>query len=642
MSSSVFYKFKSSKEPQRITFDGTGISVFELKRDIIQAIGLGDGTDADLSIYADDTNEEYDDDTTIIPRSTTVLVRRTPAARPGHGRAARYLTGKAPVNAKNSYRTEAASKPAVQAAPAINGAAAMAGALSEEDRIAAMFAAGGDQWEQQKQKMADAKPVFRPGFVKGKPHNVPEGTPPDTYICHRCHVKGHWIQACPTNDDPNFENKPRIKRTTGIPRSMLQIVEKPVAFTNDGLTDESRQPSGVMVNAAGDYVIAKPDEASWKQFQEKAQASAAQQEAATAGSKELRERGLECAIDKRMFVEPMKTPCCGNTFCNDCIENALINSDFVCPSCGKDGVLIDDLVQDEEMVKKIKAFEDEKLAEKKSKDAPATKSSPKPEDAKPLDSTAKASTEDITGISGTTAADGKESSSGSAKGTPQSTSVKPVSPNSTRSPKGTPVSVAGTPSKKRPAEEELPNNRIPTAPAAMRKQQQEATKPVAPPAGSLDAFISQMNALAGTNGTQPPMMSQAAPPAAANGFPMNGMNGMPGMPGMNGMGYNGMPGMGFPSGNWAHPQQHTQQHAWNGMNGMNGMHGMGAMNGMHMNGMNGGGAGRGGHVFPNQQRVAFSKQTPSEEDNAYFRQPVNPHRHQNRQRRARPSDYTEI
>lgn len=57
MSSSVFFKFKSSKEPQRITFDGTGISVFELKREIIVASGLGDGTEFDLSIYSEDSNE---------------------------------------------------------------------------------------------------------------------------------------------------------------------------------------------------------------------------------------------------------------------------------------------------------------------------------------------------------------------------------------------------------------------------------------------------------------------------------------------------------------------------------------------------------------------------------------------------------
>lgn len=57
MSSSVFYKFKSQKEPSRIEFDGTGISVFELKRDIIIKSGLGDGADFDLSIFNDDGTE---------------------------------------------------------------------------------------------------------------------------------------------------------------------------------------------------------------------------------------------------------------------------------------------------------------------------------------------------------------------------------------------------------------------------------------------------------------------------------------------------------------------------------------------------------------------------------------------------------
>jgi protein MPE1 len=57
MSSSVFYKFKSQKEPTRVEFDGTGISVFELKREIIVKSGLGDGTDFDLSIYSEDGAE---------------------------------------------------------------------------------------------------------------------------------------------------------------------------------------------------------------------------------------------------------------------------------------------------------------------------------------------------------------------------------------------------------------------------------------------------------------------------------------------------------------------------------------------------------------------------------------------------------
>ena len=57
MASSVFYRFKSSKEPSRVTFDGTGISVFELKREIITQSGLGNGLDFELTITSNDTND---------------------------------------------------------------------------------------------------------------------------------------------------------------------------------------------------------------------------------------------------------------------------------------------------------------------------------------------------------------------------------------------------------------------------------------------------------------------------------------------------------------------------------------------------------------------------------------------------------
>lgn len=40
-----------------MTFDGPGISVFELKRDIISISRLGDGTDFDFAIYNADSNE---------------------------------------------------------------------------------------------------------------------------------------------------------------------------------------------------------------------------------------------------------------------------------------------------------------------------------------------------------------------------------------------------------------------------------------------------------------------------------------------------------------------------------------------------------------------------------------------------------
>ena len=96
---------------------------------------------------------EYNDDTTIIPRSTTVIARRLPAAKQGKGGAARYVSGKMPQNAKNSNRSETS---AVKASPsaASDGLSMMSGAQSEEDRIATILKFGADQWAQQQQEMA--------------------------------------------------------------------------------------------------------------------------------------------------------------------------------------------------------------------------------------------------------------------------------------------------------------------------------------------------------------------------------------------------------------------------------------------------------------------------------------------------------
>lgn len=96
---------------------------------------------------------EYDDDTLIIPRSTTVIAKRLPAIKSGRGGAARYVSGKMPQNAKNFSRMEApASKPSSSNTP--SGTTAMNGAQNEEERIAAMFQMGADQWAQQQQEMA--------------------------------------------------------------------------------------------------------------------------------------------------------------------------------------------------------------------------------------------------------------------------------------------------------------------------------------------------------------------------------------------------------------------------------------------------------------------------------------------------------
>jgi protein MPE1 len=425
--------------------------------------------------------------------------------------------------------------------------------------------------------------------------------------------------VCPTNEDPNFDNKPRVKRTTGIPRSFLKTVEKPVALSNDGTTDDTKPPSGVMVNAEGEFVIAEPDKASWEKFQAKTKSAAAAQEAAALGDQELRERGLECPIDRRIFIDPMKTPCCEKTYCNDCITNSLIESDFTCPGCQTDGVLIDDLKPDDEASTKIKAYLEEKNAAKKARErseSPSIKAeSPK-------------AVEETKAIPAPASPPAAAAKSPAQAKSPEAKSPKPEPAPAKEEPK----------SKKRPADELLENPKIPKGPKAMQQamQQQEAQNQAM-------AQQAMMNAMSGVNGAPNMPFDMSGQYYGANGYgAMPMMNGFgmgmgmvnPMMPMMmnpmigGAMNYGGFPGM-------------------NNMNGMNGFGGAGFGMGNMGGGMNqqiptqGGGA-QEAAGFSNQQKTVFAEPLPNEEDNAYFRQPVNPHRHQGRLRRARPSDYTEL
>ncbi|KAH9892284.1 DWNN domain-containing protein [Xylariomycetidae sp. FL2044] len=624
MTSCVFFKFKSQKEPSRVEFDGTGITVFELKRDIIVKSGLGDGSDFDLAIYAEDGAEEYDDDTTVIPRSTTVIARRLPALKPGAGRAARYVSGKMPANAKNSSRREATTKSFKK--PVSTGMEQMNTALTEEEKMMAMFKAQSDQWTAQQEEMATQTAVYKPGSKK--PVNVPDHEPPNGYICYRCGQKGHWIQVCPTNDNPEFDNRPRVKRTTGIPRSFLKTVDKSALQQTGTDGEEVKPPSGVMVNADGEFVIAEPDKASWEQFQAKTKSSAAAQKAASAEDQELEGKGLLCSLDKRMFIDPMKTPCCEKTYCNDCITNALIESDFVCPGCQTDGVLIDDLKPDDDASVKIQEFlkakETAKIKER-SKSPPSTNSPSQT----PLQK--KESPHPVKNGSPKESSVGPEKTKSptpvqtKAKSPPSDEARKSSTPNpAAGAANGTPKTQGPNP-KKRPAEEMMENPKIPKGPKAMQKTQE---------ANGMQNMMPQ-----GMNGMPFPMNNNMMP------FPMNNMDGfsqpnmnmnmamMMGMPPM----MNPMMGMN-PGFNNFHMNGNGMFGGNFGMNG--GMNGMGGNmnNGMNMNG----GANRGTNMPNNQYPNRSNFTTPNNDEDAYFRKPVNPHRHQNKARRVRPSDYREL
>lgn len=86
-----------------------------------------------------------------------MIARRLPAARPGKGGAARYVSGKMPVNARSVPRNEPSMSSRV--APGTgqsvnNNVLELNNAQTEEEKINALFNLQASQWQEQQQEMA--------------------------------------------------------------------------------------------------------------------------------------------------------------------------------------------------------------------------------------------------------------------------------------------------------------------------------------------------------------------------------------------------------------------------------------------------------------------------------------------------------
>ena len=99
---SILYKFRSATNFETLPLPGTQARLFDVKRAIVRAKKLdrtsaqGPGLEFDLSIRNANTNEEYTDESILLPRGTRVVVQRMPAAR-GHGLLARIARADAGV-----------------------------------------------------------------------------------------------------------------------------------------------------------------------------------------------------------------------------------------------------------------------------------------------------------------------------------------------------------------------------------------------------------------------------------------------------------------------------------------------------------------------------------------------------------------
>lgn len=70
---------------------------------------------------------------------------------------------------------------------------------------------------------------------------------------------------------------------------------------------------------------------------------------------------LVCPIDKKLFREAVKTPCCGTLYCEECIQTHLLERDFVCPKCSSKIQSFDKLIVDKPTRTKVGDYIDKEI-----------------------------------------------------------------------------------------------------------------------------------------------------------------------------------------------------------------------------------------------------------------------------------------
>lgn len=199
--------------------------------------------------------------------------------------------------------------------------------------------------------------------------------PPANYTCHRCGQVGgkpesHWIWECPTNEDPDHMKK--VRTAKGIPRDFL----RKVASVEEGQELSAGGVTFTLPGHSGHYIVAH--EASYEDKKLRV-GDTVQEKVVTAftdGAKRV-EESLRCPLCHQMFRQATLSPCCGATFCSDCVIDRLAKSDSIensrCPGCNKE-VLAHQLIPNEDIRKQVeqitKASKVAAIASQKEKERP--------------------------------------------------------------------------------------------------------------------------------------------------------------------------------------------------------------------------------------------------------------------------------
>ncbi|GBP41990.1 E3 ubiquitin-protein ligase RBBP6 [Eumeta japonica] len=273
---SVHYKFKSALDYDTVTFDGLHISVGDLKAAISQQKRIGKTSDFDLQITNAQTKEVYTDDTTLIPKNTSLLVARIPLSQQ-------------PKKQWEGLNNASLVHKDVTVNKGLADLSRMEG--SEQDKINAMIS----------QSTFDYDPS------KGQSQR---GIVPSNYICYKCQKHGHWIKDCPLANAQGGESV-EIRRSTGIPRSFMVPVDGPKA-------------PGAMMTPSGTFAVPVVDHEAYLASEN---AGGGDGVPVSNAPEPTIPDELICSLCRDLLTDAVMIPCCGNSFCDELSAAQLITQE---------------------------------------------------------------------------------------------------------------------------------------------------------------------------------------------------------------------------------------------------------------------------------------------------------------------------
>ena len=307
MTSKIFYKFThelgTDAKHGEIIFPGSSMKLSDLKRELTNRLGgRTEPNGFDLAVKDADTNEAYSEDS-LVQKNATVLIDRVPVAN---------------TSRRGAYQTRVPQ--ITQPSTAVtNEQPAKVARMSSSEDFGDVFSHAQEESEKSNVETSQTATQIEDPDAKQKAGKIPARRP-----------------VLYGRDDPSFfrYQQANKKKNSGIPKNFLE----------EG--DQDSESTKLKTNANDDA------------FAEKMKATKLLSE------DEIRAKlpdnsipeDLRCALSRELLKDAVLTSCCKKKASLKKIEQALIESQFVCPFCGAKDKTFDSLNIDNSSRQRVRAF----------------------------------------------------------------------------------------------------------------------------------------------------------------------------------------------------------------------------------------------------------------------------------------------